>query len=829
MANDSRRGQWSEELCLHATPIKSAPSGVKREHCLFVSPERLRLERVLPGSLSEVWCSLKDDLVAEPTEQRSGTKWTCLAVGRVWPRQKLDKFDLQATHEIFFLIKNVLRKTERLSGLKVPGFHLLTTKTPSTPVLASAVQCCRPCSTVTGEISSGSSPVDDPNALIRLRNMLDGLIVKDGMLACTGKGEMYQLDLEAAQSPYKMVQWGKTLFRCNSLESRKEDVKVDTGTWNNIGGLQTQWERITDLLSCSMVRMKRERFSKTDLVPPQGIILHGSPGTGKTTLARNISKSLNTLMLDISPASVLGLADEQRQQKVTETFRRAWELSMGDADDGDGKPLIILIDEIDVLFPGKVSNQLSSELNNTFKHCMDKLQDAKYNSLRKGHKFPPIVVIGTTNRYDSVDSSIRQYGRLAHEIEIPVPSALARFEIIKSVLAREHIPSEVTDKELAQVVDRAHGFVGADIYSLCRIATELAVQRCVHNDISPECSFVALKDLQCAISHVQPSAVREITLSVPSTRWKDIGGQDNVKQALVEALEWPLKYPDLFRCFKITPPRGVLLYGPPGCSKTMTARALACESGMNFISIKGPEILGMYVGDSEKAIASVFKKAREAAPCVVFLDEIDSIAKQRSHAGEGNNVLDRVVTQLLQEMDGIPNDFKRSDDSNRGEDATVSSSKDQEIKTLAESEMFRKNVFVIAATNRPDLVDPALLRPGRFDQNIYVGPPDNEARRAIFFERFEKLKSKNSLASDVNLEELVNETWGCSGAECVSILQEAGLRALRESLQRSGTSYIQEHELYVRQRHLVDAARSITRQITPELLRFYSDFKGGNS
>jgi AAA family ATPase len=425
----------------------------------------------------------------------------------------------------------------------------------------------------------------------------------------------------------------------------------------------------------------------------------------------------------------------------------------------------------------------------TLVHHLDALRDGGEGAGRGGGG-PRVVLVAATNRPDAVDSALRQPGRLDLEVEVGVPNALGRREILDLLLAR--VPSQVSSQERHAVASKLHGCVGADLKLVVNMAVSTALRRAQratppHTEEGSSAADAAAQgewcvefsDLLAARRRVKPSALRETVVEVPEVRWGDIGGQEEAKAALQEAVEWPLRFPEAFKTLGIRPPAGVLLYGPPGCSKTLMAKALATESGLNFLAVKGPELFRKYVGDSEKAIAAVFRKARVAAPAVIFFDEIDALAPRRSSAGEGS-AGQRVVSQLLNEMDGV--------------------------EPL-------KQVVVVAATNRPDMLDAAFLRPGRIDRLIYVEPPDLAARKQILSIHLGKMP----LSADVDLPEIAARSQGMSGAELANLAREAGLAALAKDASEVDMDALRS------------ALSSCTPRITPEMLAFYSKFRSSNT
>lgn len=447
-------------------------------------------------------------------------------------------------------------------------------------------------------------------------------------------------------------------------------------------------------------------------------------------------------------------------------------------------PAIVFIDEIDALCPERHARmgEMEKRVVSTLLSLMDGLDST--GTTNNHHPSGQVIVLAATNRPNALDPALRRPGRLDREVEIGIPNEQARFEILNVCLS--NIPHSVSETERRALTQRAHGFVGADIQSLVKEAGLVTLSRMKkagsgstskRMNVAEFC--LTYDDFIQARKYVQPSALREIAIEVPHVLWQDIGGQALVKQLLKEAVEWPLEHPEAFVRMGIRAPKGVLLYGPPGCSKTLTAKALATESQMNFIAVKGPELFSKYVGESEKAIQSLFRKARAAAPTIIFFDEIDAIAVQRG-AGGGNSsqVADRVLSQLLNELDGI-----------------------QPLK----------RVVIVAATNRPDIIDRALMRPGRIDRVIYVGLPEKEARVDILGIH----TKKTPLHEDVNLDQIATATERYSGAELAALAREAAFCAMEEDPNISCVSH----------RHFQQALELIQPQIEDAMLEFYADFQ----
>ncbi|KAI9264294.1 P-loop containing nucleoside triphosphate hydrolase protein [Phascolomyces articulosus] len=546
-------------------------------------------------------------------------------------------------------------------------------------------------------------------------------------------------------------------------EKKKDAIQVDqptttkkTITYDQIGGLKEQIKTVRDMVETPL--QNPEIFYRYGLRPPRGVLLYGPPGTGKTLIARAVAQETGAHAIVINGPEIISKYYGETEQKIRDIFQTAQELA----------PSVIFIDEIDALCPKR--DEAGSELEKRVVTTLLTLMDGANSADR-------IVVLGATNRPNALDEALRRPGRFDREVEIGIPTSDDRFSILTTLM--RPIPHTLTDQQLNILASKSHGYVGADLAAVCREAGLKCIRRNTtteHVDLR-----VNLSDMNEAMSEIRPSAMREIMLEVPKVYWSDVGGQGDIKQRLKESVEWPLQHPEAFERLGIRPPKGILLYGPPGCSKTLMAKALATEAGSNFIAVKGPELFSKWVGESEKAVREVFRKARAASPSIVFFDEIDALTVKRGGGGDGGgttSVADRVLSQLLNEMDGI--------------------------EPLV-------NVTVVAATNRPDIIDDALLRPGRIDRILYVGPPDIQSRREIF-----KIQLSNmACGPDVDIDELAFKSDGCSGAETVAICQEAALFAMEENV----------HIDSVKQRHFMQALSSFTRRITPEMLKFYHDFQ----
>lgn len=500
-------------------------------------------------------------------------------------------------------------------------------------------------------------------------------------------------------------------------------------TYEDIGGLKRELGLVREMIELPLKHP--ELFEKLAVDPPKGVLLYGPPGTGKTLIARAVASETDANFTSVSGPEVVSKYYGESEQKLRQIFEDAEK----------NAPSIIFIDEIDSIAPKR--DEVWGE--------MERRVVAQLLSLMDGLTARgKVIVIAATNRPNSIDEALRRGGRFDREIEVGIPDSDGRLQVLFVHTRGMPLEEGLNLEEIAAVT---HGFVGADLSSLCKEAAMHALRRLlpdlkiddVEDEIPPEFMEklqVTRKDFDDARRNIEPSAMREVFVEVPSVKWDDIGGLDAAKQELSEAVEWPLKYPELFQAVNTRPPRGIMLFGPPGTGKTMLAKAVATESEANFISIKGPELLSRYVGESERAVRETFRKAKQAAPTVIFFDEIESMASERGSSTDAHSS-ERVVSQILTEIDGI-----------------------EELK----------DVVIIAATNRPDIVDPALLRPGRFDRLIYVRPPDSKGREKIFEIH---LKGK-PLAEDVNIHELAHMTEGHVGSDIEAICREAAMLALRE-------------------------------------------------
>jgi transitional endoplasmic reticulum ATPase len=499
-------------------------------------------------------------------------------------------------------------------------------------------------------------------------------------------------------------------------------------TYEDIGGLDDELEQVREMIELPM--RHPELFQQLGIEPPKGVLLHGPPGTGKTLMAKAVASEIDAHFTDISGPEIMSKYYGESEEQLREVFEEAEE----------NAPAIVFIDEIDSIAPkrGETSGDVERRVVAQLLSLMDGLEE-------RGD----VIVIGATNRVDSLDPALRRGGRFDREIEIGVPDKGGRMEILQ-VHTRGMPLAEGIDLE--QYAENTHGFVGADLASLTKEAAMNALRR-IRPDLDLEQDEIDAEilesltvtrgDFKDALKGISPSAMREVFVEVPDVTWESVGGLEDTKERLRETIQWPLDYPDVFEAMDLRAAKGVLMYGPPGTGKTLMAKAVANEAQSNFISIKGPELLNKYVGESEKGVREVFEKARSNAPTVVFFDEIDSIAGERGQRQGDSGVGERVVSQLLTELDGL-----------------------EELE----------DVVVIATTNRPDLIDSALLRPGRLDRHVHVPVPDEDGRRAIFAVHTET----KPLADDVELDALAADTDGYVGADIEAVCREASMTATRE-------------------------------------------------
>lgn len=525
-----------------------------------------------------------------------------------------------------------------------------------------------------------------------------------------------------------------TVIHCEGEPiKREEEDRLDDVGYDDIGGVRKQLAQIRELVELPL--RHPQLFKNIGVKPPKGVLLYGPPGTGKTLIARAVANETGAFFFLINGPEIMSKLAGESESNLRKAFEEAEKNS----------PAIIFIDEIDSIAPkrektqGEVERRIVSQLLT----LMDGLKSRSH-----------VIVIGATNRPNSIDPALRRFGRFDREIDIGIPDAIGRLEILRIHTKNMKLDETV---DLESVAGETHGYVGADLAALC---TEAALQ-CIREKMDVidledetisaeilESMAVTQEHFRTALGTSNPSALRETVVEVPNVTWEDIGGLEGVKRELKETVQYPVEHPEKFKKFGMSPSKGVLFYGPPGCGKTLLAKAIANECQANFISIKGPELLTMWFGESEANVREIFDKARQAAPCVLFFDELDSIARARgSSSGDAGGAGDRVINQILTEMDGMG---------------------------------AKKNVFIIGATNRPDIIDPAILRPGRLDQLIYIPLPDIPSRIAIL-----KANLKNSpVAKDVSLDFMAEKTHGFSGADLTEICQRACKLAIRESIEK---------------------------------------------
>jgi transitional endoplasmic reticulum ATPase len=545
-------------------------------------------------------------------------------------------------------------------------------------------------------------------------------------------------------------------------EPAPEGKGLPRTTYEDIGGLHEEIQRVREMVELPL--RHPELFQRLGIEPPKGVLLHGPPGCGKTLLARAVANESEANFYSINGPEIMSKFYGESEARLREIFQQAQQ----------NAPSIIFVDELDAIAPKReeVTGEVERRVVAQLLALMDGLSG-------RGN----VIVIGATNRPGALDPALRRPGRFDREIEISVPDKQGRHEVLQ--IHTRGMPL-AEDVDLNKLSAMTHGYTGADLSALSRETAMKALRRYLpqinleEERIPPavlEKMEVTMDDFVGAYKEVTPTAMREVYIEVSTVHWDDAGGLDDVKQHLKEAVEWPIKNPEMFTRLGIRPPKGILLYGPPGCGKTLLARAVATESESNFISIKGPEVFSKWVGESEKAIREVFRKARMAAPAVIFLDEIDSLTPRRGMGMSDSGVSERVISQLLTEMDGIT--------------------------TL-------QDIVVVAATNRPDMVDSAVIRPGRFDRLIYVPEPDDKSRLQIF-----KIYTKGMpLSSDVDINQLAMVTKYYSGADIESLCREAAMHSLRRDVNARD----------IHMKDFQDAMKEMGPSITPDMEKWYKSF-----
>ena len=578
----------------------------------------------------------------------------------------------------------------------------------------------------------------------------------DSVSLNTQMGGRVQFILTSTKPSKPVLVTENTVFKLGAM-TKAIDSSVPRITYDELGGLKKEVQKIREMVELPM--RHPELFDKIGVEAPKGVLLYGPPGTGKTLLAKAVAGETNAHFISLSGPEIMGKHYGESEERIREIFTQAEE----------NAPSIIFIDEIDSIAPKRdeVSGELEKRIVSQLLTLMDGMKS-------RGK----VVVIAATNRPDSIDPALRRPGRFDREIEIGIPDDEGRLDILSIHTRGMPIDEKVDLKQISKIT---HGFVGADLEILAKEAALKSLRR-----ILPEIDYdeekisseilekiqITSNDFRDALKEVSPSALREVQVQVPNVSWDDIGGLDLLKEELKEAIEWPMKYKDAYDYVNIETPKGILLHGLPGTGKTMIAKALAKMTESNFISIKGPELFSKWVGESEKGVREIFRKARQAAPCIIFLDEVDALVPRRGSGGSDSHVTENVVSQILTEIDGL-----------------------EELN----------NVLIVGATNRLDIVDEALLRPGRFDRIIKVPNPDEKGRQHIF----EIHTKKKPLDSDVKISEIVKITDNFSGAEIAAVANRAAITALKRYVFGKSKNV---KEIKIMQQDLIDAVDKVRPQ-----------------
>jgi transitional endoplasmic reticulum ATPase len=638
------------------------------------------------------------------------------------------------------------------------------------------------------------SPLEDLN-IVGLEDYfsekLDGRVVaKDDVILFNMMGRRIGFIIVSTKPQNKaLLINSNTKFKIGSKSDiSAQNKKIDRITYEDVGGIKNEVQKVREMIELPL--RHPELFDKIGIEAPKGVLLHGPPGTGKTLLAKAVANETNANFYSIGGPEIMSKFYGESEEKLREIFNQAQE----------NAPSIIFIDEIDSIAPKReeVSGDVEKRIVSQLLTLMDGLK-------ARGK----VVVIAATNRPNAIDPALRRPGRFDREIEIGIPDEEGRHDILQIHTRGMPLEQDIDLKSYAKVT---HGFVGADLEMVAKEAAMRSLRRIIPEINLKETKIpanvlnkikITNQDFDDALKDVHPSAMREVLVQKPNIGWNDIGGINNVKEELKEAIEWPLKHADLFTKADIKPPKGILLYGLPGTGKTLLAKAVASTSESNFISIKGPELLSKWVGESEKGIREIFRKARQAAPCVIFFDEIDAIAPRRSGANGGDShVTERLVSQMLTEIDGL-------------EDL--------------------KGVVIIGATNRPDIIDEALLRPGRFDRLLEIPIPDKDARKQILQIHLKK----KPLGADVNIDKLVDLTDRYTGAEIEALVNAAAIAAVREFIiakeqksnkekdintenpsgmkEKYDNDKKEEEELEISMKHFKSSLSKIAKKNTPSL------------
>ena len=581
--------------------------------------------------------------------------------------------------------------------------------------------------------------------------------IHDSIVLPTRMGGKIQFIVTSTKPAKPVIVSENTIFKLGTM-TKAIDSSIPRITYDELGGLKNEVQKIREMVELPM--RHPELFEKIGVEAPKGVLLYGPPGTGKTLLAKAVAGETNANFTSISGPEIMGKHYGESEERLREFFKQA----------EDNAPSIIFIDEIDSIAPKReeVSGELEKRIVSQLLTLMDGMKS-------RGK----VVVIAATNRPDSLDPALRRPGRFDREIEIGIPDDEGRYEILNIHTRGMPIDEKVDLKAISKIT---HGFVGADLEALSKEAAMSSLRR-----VMPEIDFdqekipqeilqkivITNEDFRDSLKEVRPSALREVLIQTPNITWDDVGGLESLKEELREAIEWPIKHKDAFDYVDVDTPKGILLHGPPGTGKTLIAKAVAKMTESNFISIKGPELLSKWVGESEKGVREIFRKARLAAPCIIFLDEVDALVPRRGGSSD-SHVTENVVSQILTEIDGL-----------------------EELH----------NVLIIGATNRLDIVDPAILRPGRFDRIIEVSLPDAKGRSNIL-----KIHTKKKpLTKDVDLEKIVQLTDGFSGAEIAAVANRAGIIALKRYVKGKASSV---KEIEITQNDLIDAIGKVKPKIS---------------
>lgn len=623
-----------------------------------------------------------------------------------------------------------------MRGKEIVQLDGLTRRNAGLSLDEKAVVTAVACKLATRIVLLPTSVTPNQRDLDYIGSLLDGLPVQKGDLLRAhlfgSRSADFKVESTAPEGAV-LINPTTTLVIGKSGDTKNNPANTQRLSYEDVGGLKGQVRRIREMIELPL--RYPEVFERLGIDAPKGVLLSGPPGCGKTLIARIIAQETDAQFFTISGPEIVHKFYGESEAHLRKIFEDASRKG----------PSIIFLDEIDSIAPrrDKVVGDVEKRIVAQLLALMDGL---------KGRG--KVIVIAATNLPNAIDPALRRPGRFDREISIPIPDRDGRREIIE--IHSTGMPLNA-DVELNILADVTHGFVGADLEALCREAAMSSLRR-----LLPEIDFsaselpydrlatltVTMDDFRAALCEVSPSAIREMFVDIPDVRWADVGGLDDIRRRLIESVEWPIKYPELYQQAGVKPPKGLLLAGPPGVGKTLIAKAIANESGVNVISVKGPALMSRYVGDSEQGVRELFHKARQASPCIIFLDEVDSVVPARGEGSTDSHVAERVLSQFLSEMDGL-----------------------EELK----------GVFIIGATNRVDLIDPAMLRPGRFDEIIELGLPNEEARQQILSVH---LRNK-PLGDNINAQALAERCDNASGAELAAVCNRAALAALRRAVQQS--------------------------------------------